>query len=107
MQMYSLITLIDTEGPKGWEKESRERKGLARLRDSGGSVGEASAFSSGHDLRVLGLSPVSGSLLSGESASLSVLPPARSLSQINKILKNKTKQNKTLELYLEAISLIF
>ena len=33
-----------------------------------GSVGEAFAFGSGHDLRVLGLSPASGSLLSGESA---------------------------------------
>ena len=31
----------------------------------GGSIGEASAFSSGHDPRVLGLSPGSGSLLIG------------------------------------------
>ena len=35
----------------------------------GGSVGEASAFGLSHDLRVLGSSPESGSLLSGESAS--------------------------------------
>ena len=35
----------------------------------GGSVGEASAFGSGHDLRVLGWNPESGSLLSGEPAS--------------------------------------
>ena len=38
----------------------------------GGSVSEASAFRSGNDLRVLGLSPESGSLLSGESASPSL-----------------------------------
>ena len=37
----------------------------------GGSVSEASAFSSGHDPRVLGSSLTSGSLLSGESASRS------------------------------------
>ena len=40
----------------------------------GGSVGETPAFSSGHDLRVLGWSPPSGSLLSGESAFPSSLP---------------------------------
>ena len=51
----------------------------------GGSVSEASAFGSGHDLRVLGLSPMSGSLLSGEPASSSPpLLPNLSLSQINK-----------------------
>ena len=38
---------------------------LGRL---GGSVGWASAFGSGHDLRVLGSSPASGSLLSREPA---------------------------------------
>ena len=38
----------------------------------GGSVSEASAFSSGHDPRVLGSSLTSGSLLSGEQ---SLLPP--------------------------------
>ena len=48
----------------------------------GGSVSEASAFGSGHDLRVLGWSPVSGSLLSGESASPSPSdpPPAHACS---------------------------
>ena len=35
----------------------------------GGSVSWVSAFSSGHDPRVLGWSPKSGSLLSRESAS--------------------------------------
>ena len=35
----------------------------------GGSVGQASAFGSGHDPGVLGLSPELGSLLSGDSAS--------------------------------------
>ena len=42
----------------------------------GGSVAEASAFGSGHDLRVLGSSPKSGSLLNGESAS----PPSSAAS---------------------------
>ena len=51
---------------------------------------EASAFSSGHDLRVLGSSPASGSLLSREpaSTSLSLCLSLRllviSASQINK-----------------------
>ena len=45
-----------------------------------------SAFSSGHDIRVLGFSPTWGSLLHEESASPSAPPPAcaLSLSQINK-----------------------
>ena len=46
----------------------------------GGSVGEVSALSSGHDPEVLGLSPTSGSLLSGECDSPSASPPVRSLS---------------------------
>jgi len=55
----------------------------------GGSVGLASAFSSGHDRRVPGSSPTSGSLLSGGSASPSdpsplMLSVSHSLSQINK-----------------------
>ena len=37
----------------------------------GGSVTEASAFGSSHDFRVLGSSPMLGSLLSRESASAS------------------------------------
>ena len=50
-----------------------------------GSVGEASAFSSGHDPSVLGSSSISGSLLIGESASPLSPPPhmlarARALS---------------------------
>jgi len=48
-----------------------------------------SAFGSGHDLRVLGSSPASGSLLSRESASPSLSPSTLALSQINKILKKK------------------
>ena len=60
----------------------------------GGSVGEASVFGSGHDLRVLGLSPALGSLFSAQSVSPSpsALPPhilARSLSQINKLFFKK------------------
>ena len=64
----------------------------------GGSVSEVSAFGSGHDPGVLGLSPASGSLLSAESASpsASAIPLiyalwlalsfslSLSLSQINK-----------------------
>ena len=47
--------------------------------------------SSGPDLRVTGSSPVSGSMLSVESASdsLSLSPSSLSLSQINKIIKKK------------------
>lgn len=43
-------------------------------------------FVSGHDTGVLGLSPGSGSLISGESAcpSISAPPIARALCQINK-----------------------
>ena len=41
----------------------------------GGSVGEASAFGSGHDPGVPGLSPVSGFQLSGESATPFGPPP--------------------------------
>ena len=71
-----------------------------------GWLSRSSAFSSGHDPRVLGLSPMLGSLLSGESASPSPIAPPLTLSfscsfflsQINKIFK---KQNKTLSLYLK------
>ena len=49
---------------------------------------KASAFGSGHDLRVLGSSPAPGSLLSGEPASRLPHPPASlptcDLCQINK-----------------------
>ena len=52
---------------------------------------KASAFASGHDPRVLGSSPVSGSLLSREPASLPLSLPASlptcDLCQINKIFK--------------------
>ena len=58
---------------------------LGRL---GGSVGWAAAFGSGHDLRVLGLSPAWGSLLGREPASLSLRLPlcllVISVCQINK-----------------------
>ena len=53
----------------------------------------ASAFGSGHGLRVLGSSPASGSLLSRVSASLSLCLPlcllviSLSLCQINKIFE--------------------
>ena len=47
----------------------------------GASVGWVSAFSSGHGPGVLGLSPLSGSLFSGESASAPpLLIPALSLN---------------------------
>ena len=53
---------------------------------------KASAFSSGHDLRVLGSSPTSGSLLSREPASPLSLPPSLptcDLSLLNKVFKKK------------------
>ena len=46
------------------------------FRDLGGSVGWVSVFSSGHDLQVVGSSPMVGSLLSGESASSPSAPPS-------------------------------
>ena len=66
-----------------------------------GSVGQASTFGPDHDPRVLGLSPMSGSLFSEESASPSAPLPlllmlvskhSSSLSQINKTLKNNDQQ---------------
>ena len=51
----------------------------AKLGRLGGSVVKASAFGSGHDLRVLGSSPASGSLLGGEPASSSCLSLPASL----------------------------
>ena len=53
-----------------------------------GSVGYASAFSSGRDLRVLGSSPTSDSLLSREPASSSLSLPA-SLHTCDLYLSNK------------------
>ena len=57
----------------------------------------SAAFSSGHDPEVLGSSPTSGSLLSGESASPSapapVLSLAHSVSWINKTLNIDSTQN--------------
>ena len=57
----------------------------------GGSVGEASASSSGHGPGALGRSPVLGPLLSGEPASLSLSPVcclSRSISNnVNKAPK--------------------
>lgn len=73
---------------------------LGRL---GGSVGKASAFSSGEDPRVLGWSPVSGSLLSvGEGGRGLLLPllfplPMLSLCKTNKILKKKKKRKERKE----------
>ena len=50
----------------------------------GGSVGEVSAFSSGHDLRVLGSSPVLGSLLSWKLLfNLPLLPPTPHLCSLS------------------------
>ena len=59
-----------TNSRKSWSKTVLESAIEGHL---GGSVGEASTFGSGHDLRVLS---TSGSLLSGESASPSASPPA-------------------------------
>ena len=58
-----------------------------------------SCFGSGHDLRVLGLSPLLGSLLSRESACPSAPPPTHipSVSQINKqniFFKKKNEYHK-------------
>ena len=50
-----------------------------------GSVGGASAFDSGHDPGVPGMSPASGSLFSGESASPSPLAHALFLPQIKSL----------------------
>ena len=68
----------------------------------GGSVSQASAFSSGHDPRVLGLSPASGSFLGRESASPSAYRSpclcflSLSLSLTNKWnLKNKQTNKQT------------
>ena len=60
----------------------------------GGSDGSVSASGSGQDLRVLGSSPESGFLLSGEPASASASPLlptmlSLALSQINKLLKQR------------------
>ena len=54
-------------------------------------------FNSGHDLRILGSSPTSGSLLSGEFASPSPFarPPAHARVLINKIFKNYKEKRKT------------
>ena len=49
---------------------------IASIGRLGGSVSEASAFGPGHDPRVLGLSPTSGSLL----LPLPAAPPACALS---------------------------
>ena len=64
------------------------------LKCLGGLISYVSAFSSGHDPRVLGLSDTLGSLLSGEPASPSPSPSAAPpavlslpLSQINKVFK--------------------
>ena len=46
------------------------------LKCLGGLISYVSAFSSGHDLGVLGQSPVLGSLLSGQSTSPSASPSA-------------------------------
>ena len=60
----------------------------------GGSVSYISAFSSGHDPRVLGLSPILGSLLSEESVSPSPYVSTRILlvSLSNKSLKSFLKK---------------
>ena len=64
----------------------------ARVRTSGRLSGWASAFGSGHDPRVPGSSPTSGSLHGAcFSLGLYLLPPSLCLSWINKILKIKIK----------------
>lgn len=67
-------------------------KAVSSLGCLGGSVGEVSAFGSGHDLQVLGWNPKSGSLLcSLLSLPLPLLSLTRTLSQINKNLQKKKK----------------
>ena len=58
----------------------------------GGSVGWASAFSSGCDLGVRGSSPTSGSLFSGESASPCPFPSVLFCSISNNKIKNIKKK---------------
>ena len=58
----------------------------------GGAVGEASAFDSGHDLGVLGLSPASGSLLSGVTPSPLSAPPFAHVCACALSLKYITKK---------------
>ena len=53
----------------------------------GGSVSEVFAFGSGHDLRILGWSPKSSSLLSGESAFLSPYVTSLTCSAFSLFLK--------------------
>ncbi|XP_034511794.1 COMM domain-containing protein 10 isoform X1 [Ailuropoda melanoleuca] len=72
--------------PLGRRAAAHKNKGCFQGRLSS-SVGEASAFGSDHDLRVLGSSPASGSLLSGESVSPS---PSLAFSQINTLKKKTT-----------------
>ena len=55
----------------------------------GGSVSEASAFSSGHDLRVPGSSLTSGSLLGVESACLPLFLPVPTASALSRYLSLK------------------
>ena len=73
------------EGERGKKEDNREGTGYQETEESciksgrrvrlGGSVSEASAFSSGHDLKVLGLSPKLGSLFSRESVIPFLCPP--------------------------------
>lgn len=58
-------------------------KTLSNLRRLGGQLVKRLPLAHGHDLRGLGLSPTSGTLLSGVSASLSHSPSVP-LSQISK-----------------------
>ena len=78
-----------------WEKHkqhlpylsSTSKRTMGRLSGSGS---QASAFCSGHDLRVLGLSPRSGFLLSGGSACPSPSASStHSFSQMNKFFGKK------------------
>ena len=83
---------------------TRKCKKLGHL---GGSIGEASAFSSGHDPRVLGSPPVLGSpLIEGLFLPLSDTPPARAFFHPVKEIKSEKNSNNR-SLYIDFISCTF
>lgn len=69
-------------------KRQREKERFGAEGLLSGSVGKASAFSSGYALRILGWSPVWGCLLSAESLLLLPLPLPRTC-ELSLLLSNK------------------
>ena len=87
--MPTLVGHLPKNGIAGWQGRRKFNFIGNSQRGLSGSVGWASDFGSGHDLRILGSSPT-GSQLSRESASSSPSPSmsARSLSLSNELLKS-------------------